>query len=83
MRELLEWRRLFDTKLVELTDYGFAAITRLKVDDALLADVERLGWRLVIGSATEFAAWPEAYQRACFTARPRSRRAAGASGRTT
>ena len=33
MRALLEWRRLFDTKLVELTEYGFAAITRLKVDD--------------------------------------------------
>ena len=36
VRELLEWRRMFDTKLVEITDYGFAAITRLKVDDALL-----------------------------------------------
>lgn len=64
VRELLEWRRLFDTKLVELTDYGFAAITRLKVDDALLAEVERLGWRLVIGSGTEFAGLAEAYQRA-------------------
>ena len=49
VRELLQWRRLFDTKLVEITEYGFAAITRLKVDDALLAEVERLGWRLVIG----------------------------------
>ncbi|WP_425547159.1 PucR family transcriptional regulator ligand-binding domain-containing protein [Arthrobacter humicola] len=64
VRELLEWRRLFDTKLVELTDYGFAAITRLKVDDALLAEVERLGWSLVIGSSTEFAGLAEAYQRA-------------------
>ena len=64
VRELLEWRRLFDTKLVELTDYGFAAITRLKVDDALLAEVERLGWRLVIGSGTEFASLAEAYRRA-------------------
>ena len=64
VRELLEWRRLFDTKLVELTDYGFAAITRLKVDDALLAGVEGLGWRLVIGSATEFAGLAVAYQRA-------------------
>ncbi len=62
VRELLEWRRLFDTKLVELTDYGFAAITRLKVDDALLADVERLGWRLVIGSATEITGLPAAYR---------------------
>ena len=35
VRELLQWRRLFDTKLVEITDYGFAAVTRLKVDDAL------------------------------------------------
>ncbi|SFU03504.1 PucR family transcriptional regulator [Arthrobacter sp. ov118] len=62
VRELLEWRRLFDTKLVEHTDYGFAAITRLKVDEALLAEVERLGWRLVIGSDTEFTSLAEAYQ---------------------
>lgn len=62
VRELLEWRRLFDTKLVEHTDYGFAAITRLKVDDALLAEVERLGWRLVIGSGTEFSGLAGAYQ---------------------
>ena len=62
VRELLEWRRLFDTKLVEHTDYGFAAITRLKVDDTLLAEVERLGWRLVIGSDTEFASLADAYQ---------------------
>lgn len=64
VRELLEWRRMFDTKLVEITDEGFAAITRLKVDDALLAGVERLGWRLVIGSATELSGLGEAYQRA-------------------
>ncbi|MFF2030300.1 PucR family transcriptional regulator [Arthrobacter sp. NPDC058192] len=62
VRELLEWRRLFDTKLVEHTDYGFAAITRLKIDDTLLAEVERLGWRLVIGSDTEFASLADAYQ---------------------
>ena len=47
---------------MEHTDYGFAAITRLKVDDALLAEVERLGWRLVIGSDTEFASLADAYQ---------------------
>ena len=64
VRELLEWRRMFDTKLVELTDSGFAAITRLKVDDTLLAGVERQGWRLVIGSATELSGLAEAYQRA-------------------
>ncbi|MET4590762.1 purine catabolism regulator [Arthrobacter sp. 754] len=62
VRELLEWRRLFDTKLVEHTDYGFAAITRLKVDDALLAEVERLGWRLVISKGSEFAGLADAYQ---------------------
>ena len=49
VRELLQWRRLFDTKMVELTDYGFAAVTRLKVDEALLSEVEQLGWRLVVG----------------------------------
>lgn len=64
VRELLQWRRLFDTKLVELTDYGFAAVTRLKVDDALLGEVERLGWRLVIGDATELAGLAGAYRRA-------------------
>ncbi len=63
VRELLQWRRLFDTKLVEITDYGFAAITRLKVDDALLADVEKLGWRLAIGEPTELTGLAAAYQR--------------------
>lgn len=64
VRELLEWRRMFDTKLVEITDDGFAAITRLKVDDALLGGVERLGWRLVVGSSTELSGLAETYQRA-------------------
>jgi purine catabolism regulator len=64
VRELLQWRRLFDTKMVELTDYGFAAVTRLKVDDALLHEVEELGWRLVVGDPTEMAGLPAAYQRA-------------------
>jgi purine catabolism regulator len=77
VRGLLEWRRMFDTKLVELTEYGFAAITRLKVDDALLAEVERPGWRLVIGSATDFAGLAGAYQRAS-SLRPRVQ----ASGRS-
>ncbi|MGN7249982.1 MULTISPECIES: PucR family transcriptional regulator [unclassified Arthrobacter] len=63
VRELLQWRRLFDTKLVELTDYGFAAITRLRVDDALLAEVEKLGWRLVIGDPSELTDLGSAYQR--------------------
>ena len=63
VRELLQWRRLFDTKLVEITDYGFAAITRLKVDEALLAEAGELGWRLVIGDATELAGLSGAYQR--------------------
>ncbi|MBT2548347.1 PucR family transcriptional regulator [Arthrobacter sp. ISL-65] len=63
VRELLQWRRLFDTKLVELTDYGFAAITRLRVDDALLAEVEKLGWRLIIGDASELTDLSSAYQR--------------------
>ena len=63
VRELLQWRRMLDTKLVEITDYGFAAVTRLRVDDALLADVEKLGWRLVIGEPTELTGLPAAYQR--------------------
>jgi purine catabolism regulator len=64
VRELLQWRRMLDTKLVEITDYGFAAVTRLRVDDALLADVEKLGWRLVVGEPTELTDLPAAYQRA-------------------
>ncbi|MCB5281375.1 hypothetical protein BJQ89_01120 [Arthrobacter sp. ES1] len=64
VRELLEWRRMFDTKLVEITDDGFAAITRLKVDDGVLAGVERLGWRLVVGSATELSGLSNAFRQA-------------------
>ncbi|MDJ0354701.1 PucR family transcriptional regulator [Paenarthrobacter sp. PH39-S1] len=64
VRELLQWRRLFETKLVEITDYGFAAITRLRVDDALLAEVDKLGWRVVVGDPTELNDLPAAYKRA-------------------
>jgi len=70
VRELLQWRRLFDTKMVELTDYGFAAVTRLKVDDALLHEIEDLGWRLVVGDPTEMGGLAAAYQRAA-SLRPR------------
>ncbi|MFP3578697.1 PucR family transcriptional regulator [Arthrobacter sp. SIMBA_036] len=63
VREVLQWRRLFDTKLVEVTEYGFAAITRLRVDEPLVADVEKLGWRLVIGEPTEMTELSAAYQR--------------------
>jgi hypothetical protein len=63
VRELLQWRRLFDSKMVELTDYGFAAVTRLKVDDQLVAEVEQLGWRLVVGGPAELSGLPEAYRR--------------------
>ncbi|MFD5277155.1 PucR family transcriptional regulator ligand-binding domain-containing protein [Pseudarthrobacter sp. NPDC058362] len=64
VRELLQWRRLFDTKMVELTDYGFAAVTRLKVDDQLLSEVEQLGWRLVVGGAAELPGLAAAYRSA-------------------
>lgn len=64
VRELLQWRRLFDTKMVELTDYGFTAVTRLKVDDQLLAEVEQLGWRLVVGQAAELPGLAAAYRSA-------------------
>ncbi|VXC58535.1 PucR C-terminal helix-turn-helix domain-containing protein [Arthrobacter sp. 9AX] len=63
VREMLQWRRLFDSKMVELTDYGFAAVTRLKVDDQLVAEVEQLGWRLVVGEPAELPGLPEAYRR--------------------
>lgn len=70
VRELLQWRRLFDTKMVELTEYGFAAVTRLKVDDQLLAEVEQLGWRLVVGQAAELPGLAAAY-RSASALRPR------------
>jgi purine catabolism regulator len=70
VRELLQWRRLFDSKMVELTDYGFTAVTRLKVDDQLVAEVEQLGWRLVVGEPAELSGLPEAYRRAS-SLRPR------------
>lgn len=70
VRGLLQWRRLFDTKMVELTGYGFAAVTRLKVDDQLLAEVEQLGWRLVVGRPTELPGLAAAY-RSASALRPR------------
>ncbi|WP_139005529.1 PucR family transcriptional regulator [Arthrobacter crystallopoietes] len=63
VRGLLQWRRIFDTKLVESTDYGFAAITRLRVDDAVVAEVEKLGWHVVISDTAELPELPEAYRR--------------------
>lgn len=51
LRELLQWRRMFDTKLVELAGYGFCAVTRLKVDDAVMAEAGRLGWLLAVSEA--------------------------------
>ncbi|WP_026556920.1 PucR family transcriptional regulator [Arthrobacter sp. 35W] len=63
-RELLQWRRIFDTKLVELTDFGFSAITRLKVDDAVIAEAERNGWLLAISDAAEPTELAAAHQRA-------------------
>lgn len=70
VRTLLQLRRLFETKMVEITDYGFAAITGLRVDEALLQEVESLGWRLVVGDPTDMAGLSAAYQRAA-TLRPR------------
>jgi len=70
VRELLQWRRLFDSKMVELTDYGFTAVTRLKVDDQLVAEVEQLGWRLVVGEPAELSGLQAAYRRAS-SLRPR------------
>ncbi|MDF2049134.1 PucR family transcriptional regulator [Arthrobacter sp. Cr_A7] len=71
VRELLQWRRLFDTKMVELTGYGFAAVTRLKVDEQLLAEVEQLGWRLVVGQPAELPGLAAAY-RSATALRPRA-----------
>lgn len=64
MRDLLQWRRLFDTKLVELTDYGFCAITRLKVDPAATGEAERLGWLLAVSEPVEPNELPAAHRQA-------------------
>lgn len=50
--------------MVELTGDGFAAVTRLKVDDQLLAEVEQLGWHLVVGRPTELPGLAAAYRKA-------------------
>ncbi|GAA3707135.1 PucR family transcriptional regulator [Zhihengliuella alba] len=60
---VLRWRRIFDTKLVELTDTGFTAVTRLGVERAVVNEVEALGWRLVISDAVPVAELPETHRR--------------------
>ncbi|WP_309081510.1 PucR family transcriptional regulator [Zhihengliuella sp.] len=60
---VLRWRRVFDTKLVELTETGFTAVTRLAVDRSLVNEVEALGWRLVISEAVPVAELPETHRR--------------------
>lgn len=60
---ILQWRRIFDTKLVELTDFGFTAVTRLGVDPAVVNEVEALGWRVVVSEAVAVADLPETHRR--------------------
>ena len=56
--ELIQLRRLCDTRLVELTDYGFVAVTSSAVPDRVLADLERLGWLVAVGGPVEPAELP-------------------------
>ncbi|GEO96800.1 helix-turn-helix domain-containing protein [Kocuria turfanensis] len=51
--ELLQLRRLFDTRLVELTAYGFVTVTRSPVPGRLLADLELRGWLVAVGRPAE------------------------------
>ncbi|GHD12509.1 PucR family transcriptional regulator [Zhihengliuella salsuginis] len=60
---ILQWRRIFDTKLVELTDFGFTAITRLNVEPAVVNEVEALGWRLAVSDPVEVPELPEEHRR--------------------
>ncbi|WGW12364.1 PucR family transcriptional regulator [Saxibacter everestensis] len=62
--ELLELRRLFDSKLVTMTDERFVAVTRLDVDRAVISEAEARGWRLIISEPVPAAELPEAHQRA-------------------
>lgn len=47
--ELLQLRRLFDTRLVELTEYGFVTVTRSPVPGRLVTDLESQGWVVAVG----------------------------------
>ncbi|MCO1338958.1 hypothetical protein BJH93_08635 [Kocuria polaris] len=60
---ILQWRRIFDTKLVELTDFGFTAITRLGVEAPVVNEVEALGWRLAVSDPVEVSELPETHRR--------------------
>ena len=62
-RDLMEWRRVFETKLVARTDAGFAVVSRLGADDGAISEAERLGWLAVVSEETDLAGLPEAYRR--------------------
>ncbi|MEX5302419.1 PucR family transcriptional regulator [Kocuria sabuli] len=49
LQELLQLRRLFDTRLVEITGYGFVTVSRSPVPDRLVADLEARGWLVAVG----------------------------------
>ncbi|WP_294567517.1 PucR family transcriptional regulator [uncultured Arthrobacter sp.] len=59
LQELIQLRRLLDTRLVDLTDYGFAAITRSAVPDRVLSDLEQLGWIVAVGEPVGPAGLPD------------------------
>ncbi|HST71276.1 PucR family transcriptional regulator ligand-binding domain-containing protein [Kocuria sp. U4B] len=79
LHELIQLRRLFDTRLVELTDYGFVTITRSAVPDRLVAALERSGWLVAVGEPVGPAELPRAGERVA--AVRRRLRADGASAR--
>lgn len=59
---LPQWRRIFATELLEIADGAVFAITAAAVEDAAVAEAERLGWRLAISEAVNRPDLPVAYQ---------------------
>ena len=77
LTELIQPRRLCDTRLVELTEDGFVAVTRSSVPDRIVAGLERLGWLVAVGEAVGAGELPRQSERVA--AVRRRLRAEGAS----
>lgn len=62
--DLLYWRQLFGSMLIELTPDGFRAITRQQVDDEFFAHAHEQGWRFVGVACPNAHDLPDAARRA-------------------
>lgn len=52
-QDLLYWRQLLASKLVQLTPTGMRAITGQRLDASVLADAERAGWRFAVAACDD------------------------------